>query len=46
MEVRKESKKTGIGIHLHQTMPPVNVLLWMDDVAQIANHENDMKTLI
>ena len=27
-------------------MPPVNTLLWMDDVALIANRENDMKTLI
>ena len=45
-KISKENKKTGIGIQLHPNMPPVNTLLWMDDVALIANNEKDMRTLI
>ena len=45
-EISKENKKTGIGTRLHPTMPPINTLLWMDDVALITDNENDMKTLL
>ena len=45
-EISKENKKTRIGIRLHPAMPPINTLLWMDDVALIANNEKDVQTLI